>query len=114
MKAPIPDLDCIQTANYLIQGESSPGDRLYRWPGESLRFVDGYRAPSGNYPCPGSRRSGIGFSIGIVAPKAHLFFQDIAFLEGIKIETEIQLFNGSTTCTFAFWGNITESQRVSA
>ena len=93
-KAPNPDLDCIQTANYLIQGDSSPGDRLYRWPGESLRLLMVMERLLEITLVRGIQEAVSFFDSCSRAEGTLIFLRDIAFLEGIKIETEIQLFNG--------------------
>ena len=93
-KAPNPDLDCIQTANYLIQGDSSPGDRLYRWPGESLRLLMVMERLLEITLVRGVEEAVSFFDRYSRAEGTLIFLRDIAFLEGIKIETEIQLFNG--------------------
>ena len=93
-KAPNPDLDCLQTANYLIQGDSSPSDRLYRWDGGSLPLFMVIERLLEITLVRGVEEAVSFFDRYSRAEGTHVFLRDIAFLEGIKIETEIQLFNG--------------------
>ena len=89
-----PDLDCIRTSNYLIECNSTYGDHLVTHGGgpfplfmvlerlleialvrgieEAVSFFDRCSRPEGT----------------------QVFLWDVAFLEGVKIETEIELFNG--------------------
>ena len=89
-----PDLDCIRTSNYLIECNSTYGDHLVTHGGgpfplfmvlerlleialvrgieEAVSFFDRCSRPEGT----------------------QVFLWNVAFLEGVKIETEIELFNG--------------------
>ena len=93
-KANTPDLDCIQTANYLIQGDSSLGDRLYQYGGGPLPVFMVIERLLEITLVRGAEEAVAFFQRYSRGEGAHVFLRDIAFLEGIKIETEIQLFNG--------------------
>ena len=93
-KAPNPDLDYLQTANYLIQGDSSPGDRLYRYGGGQLPLFMVMERLLEITLVRGVEEAVSFFDRYSRAESTLVCLRDIAFLEGIKIETEIQLFNG--------------------
>ena len=93
-KGTTPDLDCIRTASYFIESDSTYGDRLYSYGGgllplfmvierlleitlvrgieEAVSFFDRCGHPEGT----------------------DAFFRDVGLLEGVKLETEVEVFEG--------------------
>ena len=93
-RAPNPDLDCLQTTNYLIQGDSSPGDCLYQYGGGQLPLFMVIERLLEITLVRGVEEAVSFFEKYSRGEGTLVFLRDIAFLEGIKIETEIQFFNG--------------------
>ena len=89
-----PDLECIRTASYLIQGDSSPGDHLYQHGSGPLPLFMVIERLLEITLVRGVEEAVAFFDRYSRAEDTHVFLRDIAFLEGIKIESEIQLFNG--------------------
>ena len=91
---PTPDMDCIYTATYIVESDSTYGDRLYsygrgpfplfvvlerlleislvRGIEEAVSFFDQCSCPEGT----------------------HAFFRDVGLLEGAKLEKAVEVFDG--------------------
>ena len=89
------DLDCIRIASYFIQSDSTHGDCLYEYGGGSslplfmvmerllgITLVRGIEEAV-SFFCQCSRPEG-----------THGFFRDVGLLEGVKLETEVEVFDG--------------------
>ena len=89
-----PDLDCIRTSNYLIECNSTHGDRLYSHGGGSLRlFVVMERLLE--ITLVRGVKEAVSFFDRCSRPKGtHAFFRDVGLLEGVKLETEVEVFEG--------------------
>ena len=93
-KAPNPDLDCIRTASYLIQSDSTHGDCLYDHKSGLLplfmvieRLLD--------ITLVRGIEAGVSFlETCSRAEGTYAFFRDVGLLEGVKLETEVEVFDG--------------------
>ena len=93
-KGTAPDLECIRTASYIIESESTYGDCLYSYGGGQLplfmvieRLLD--------ITLVRGIEEAVSFFDRCSRPEGtHALFRDVGLLEGVKLETEIEVFEG--------------------
>ena len=94
-KGTTPDLDCIQTASYFIQSDSTHGDRLYEYGGRSLLSLFMVMERLLKITLVRGIKEAVSFFDRCSRPEGtHAFFRDVGLLEGVKLETEVEVFDG--------------------
>lgn len=89
-----PDADCIQTAHYIIESDSTYGDRLYSRGVSQLYLFKVIERLLGITLVRGIEET-VSFFDRCSRPEGTpALFRDVGLLEGVKLETEIKVFEG--------------------
>ena len=94
-KGTTPDLDCIRNASYIVESDSTHGDRLYEHGGRSPLPLFMVIERLLEITLVRGIEEAVSFFDRCSRPEGtNAFFRDVGLLEGVKLETEVEVCEG--------------------